>query len=105
MTRTWYSLPGDAPFAVAGIWRPTIEWGDAYSMVMVDGCEQMTDVHDRMPVLLPSEQWEAWTHGTPEAALALARTCHDELAVDRSPEPWFKRKENQAPSVLDLGSV
>jgi putative SOS response-associated peptidase YedK len=32
MTRTWYSLRGQDPFAVAGVWRPTLEWGDAYSI-------------------------------------------------------------------------
>jgi putative SOS response-associated peptidase YedK len=37
MTRTWYSLADDDLFAVAGVWRPTAEWGHAYSMVMVDG--------------------------------------------------------------------
>jgi putative SOS response-associated peptidase YedK len=92
MTRTWYSLPEQDPFAVAGIWRPTAEWGDAYSMVMVEGCPQMADVHDRMPVLLPKVEWDGWMRGTQEDALALARTCHDELTVERSPEPWFKRK-------------
>jgi putative SOS response-associated peptidase YedK len=90
MTRTWYSLHGDDPFAVAGVWRPTAEWGDAYSMVMVDGCPQMADVHDRMPVLLTPDEWDLWTQGTPEEAMALARTCHVELAIDRSTEPWFK---------------
>lgn len=49
MTLTWYALPDNAPFAVAGIGRPTVEWGAAYSMVMVDGCERMAEVHDRMP--------------------------------------------------------
>ncbi|MES2493786.1 MAG: SOS response-associated peptidase family protein [Pseudomonadota bacterium] len=29
MTRTWHSLPGNTPFAVAGVWRPTAEWADA----------------------------------------------------------------------------
>lgn len=52
MTRTWYSLPGQDVFAVAGVWRQTDEWGEAYSMVMVDGCETMADVHDRMPTIL-----------------------------------------------------
>ena len=90
MTRTWYSLPGDDPIAVAGVWRPTVEWGDAYSMVMVDGCPQMADVHDRMPVIVTRDEWELWTRGTPEEAIALARTCHAKLAVERSSEPWFK---------------
>ena len=92
MTRTWYSLHGTELFAVGGIWRPTDEWGDAYSMVMVDGCEQMSDVHDRMPVILRPEEWAQWTDGTVDDAMELVRTCIDPLAIDRSDEPWFKRR-------------
>lgn len=36
-TRTWFSLPDQDVFAVAGIWRDTDEWGPAYSMVMTEG--------------------------------------------------------------------
>jgi putative SOS response-associated peptidase YedK len=49
---------------------------------MVDGCPQMADVHDRMPVLLTPDERELWTQGTPEVGIALARACHTELAVD-----------------------
>ena len=38
-TRTWFSLPNEELFAVAGIWRDTDEWGLAYSMVMTEACE------------------------------------------------------------------
>lgn len=93
MTRTWYSLPDQDLFAVAGIWRPTAEWGDAYSMVMVDGCAQMADVHDRMPTVLAREDWEQWTQGTPEEAFALCQVCTAPLAVDRTEEPWFKARK------------
>ena len=88
MTRTWYSVPGEDPCAVAGLWRPTAEWGEAYAMVMVDGCEQMAAVHDRMPVVLARSDWARWTRGTPEEALALCQTRGAELSVDRTPEPW-----------------
>ena len=88
MTRTWYSLAGEEVFAVAGLWRPTEEWGAAYSMVMVDGCAQMAEVHDRMPVVLARESWEQWLSGTPAEAIALCQTCPDELAVDRTAERW-----------------
>ena len=88
MTRTWYSLAGADVFAVAGLWRPTEEWGAAYSMVMVDGCPQMAEVHDRMPVVLARESWEQWLAGTPAEAFALCQTCPDELAVDRTAEHW-----------------
>jgi putative SOS response-associated peptidase YedK len=92
MTRTWYSLHGEELFAVAGVWRSTAEWGDAYSMVMVNGCEQMSDVHDRMPTILHRDQWEQWTDGTPEEAISLAQVCELPLGVDRTPEPWAKAR-------------
>jgi putative SOS response-associated peptidase YedK len=88
MTRTWYALPGDAPFAVAGLWRPTDTWGDAYAMVMVNSSAQMTEVHDRMPVLLRAEDWPGWLGADHEAALALCRTWPGDLVIDRTAERW-----------------
>jgi putative SOS response-associated peptidase YedK len=98
MTRTWYSLTGEEPFAVAGVWRPTAECGDAYSMVMVDGCEQMADVHDRMPTILREDDWRQWTEGTPEDAFALCRSWTGPLAVERTSDPWASRRVMKAPS-------
>lgn len=91
MTRTWLSLPGDEPFAVAGIWRSTPEWSDAYSMVMTDCCELTAEIHERMPVLLGASDWEQWTRGTPAEALELCRPWQGEVVIDRTAEPWFKR--------------
>jgi putative SOS response-associated peptidase YedK len=88
MTRSWYSLPGGEPFAVAGLWRPTQEWGDAYTLVMVDGHPQMAEVHDRMPLILAQEHWPIWTGGAPDAALELCRTWQGDIEVDRTAERW-----------------
>ena len=88
MTRTWYSLPGEDVFTVAGLWRPTAEWGDAYAMVMVDGCAQMAEVHDRMPVVLAPEDRAAWLHGAPVEAFARCRTWQRDLAVEQTDVPW-----------------
>jgi len=92
MMRTWYSMHGQEIFAVAGVWRPTAEWGDAYSMVMVNGCEQMSDVHDRMPTVVAREDWARWMDGSPDEAIALCQTCLSPLGVDRTSEPWFKAR-------------
>lgn len=35
-TKTWFALPDEPLFAVAGLWRNTDEWGLAYSMVMTE---------------------------------------------------------------------
>jgi putative SOS response-associated peptidase YedK len=88
MTRTWYAMPAGEPFAVAGLWRPTAEWGDAYAMVMVDASEQMVDVHDRMPVILATDDWSAWIGPDPDAAFALCRKWDLELQVERTRERW-----------------
>ncbi|WP_225008042.1 SOS response-associated peptidase [Novosphingobium percolationis] len=90
MTRTWYSLEGSDLFAVGGLWCPTQEWGDAYSMVMVDGCAQMADVHDRMPVVLAEQDCRVWLEGSPEDAFSLCVPCPFPLAVDRTCEAWVK---------------
>ncbi len=100
MTRTWYAVkghaePGDTPFAVAGIWRPSSEWGDVYSMVMVGSCEAMAEVHDRMPVIVWQSDWSEWQTGTPEEAFALCKIWNGELAVDRTVESWVKPRQKQ----------
>lgn len=88
MTRTWYGLPGQDLFAVAGLWRWSEEWGEVYTIVMVDGHPQMAEVHDRMPLVLSRAAQEYWLEGSPEDALALCRTWEDELTVERTEERW-----------------
>ena len=107
MTRTLYWLPGGdggaqgSPFAVAGVWRPTAEWGDAYTMVMTDACVQMEQVHDRMPIILPRGDWAAWLGGSAEDARAVCRVWPDELVVDRTSERWAGSAGNKVLAVPD----
>ena len=88
MTRTWHALPGGEPFAVAGLWRPTAEWGDVYTLVMTASSEQMAEDHDRMPVILAREDWPRWTDSDPASALGLCRTWTGELIIDRTALRW-----------------
>lgn len=93
MTCTWHSIPESELFAIAGLWRPTPEWGDAYTMVMVDSCEQMAEIHDRMPVILKRDQWAQWTEGTPAEAFDLVQTWCDPLVIDRTGQKWGSADE------------
>jgi putative SOS response-associated peptidase YedK len=88
MTRTWYGLPDCTAIAVAGLWRATAEWGQAYSMVMANGHPQMADVHDRMPLILSHAAQKYWVEGSPDEALALCATWEDALTVDKTEERW-----------------
>lgn len=91
MTRTWLSLPDQPVFACAGIWRPSEEWGDVYSMVMTDPSPQSAEVHDRMPVILDPADWQQWTGGTPAEAFDLCQPYAGTLTIERTAEPWVKR--------------
>lgn len=90
-TRTWFALPDEPVFAVAGIWRDTAEWGPAYSMVMTEACVHVADVHDRMPVILRPQDWGDWLGGPPDAAALLCRPYPDLMVVNRTAEPWVRR--------------
>ncbi len=90
-TRTWFSLPDEEVFAVAGIWRDTAEWGPAYSMVMTEACAHVQGVHDRMPVILARDTWADWLDGAPDDARLLCQPYPADMVVRRTDEPWVKR--------------
>lgn len=90
MTRTWLSLPNAEIFAAAGIWRPSVEWGVVFSMVMTDSCGAAAECHDRMPVLLADTDWAAWTSGTPSEAANLCRPYEGAVTLARTTERWSK---------------
>ncbi|MFB0613643.1 SOS response-associated peptidase [Aurantiacibacter poecillastricola] len=87
-TRTWFSLPESDLMAVAGFWRDSAEFGEAYTMVMTEACIHVEGVHDRMPVILPPAAWSAWLGGAPEEAFALCRPYAGDMQVERTDEPW-----------------
>lgn len=91
MTRTWLSLPDTALFAVAGVWRPSDEWGECYSMVMTDSeGTEAASVHERMPVLLAPADHARWLDGSPEEALGLCQGWAGPLAITRTSDPWAR---------------
>lgn len=89
MTRTWIRVTDQPLAAWAGLWRPTDEWGDAYTGVMVDATEELLDIHDRMPVILHPEDHEAWLRAPAEEAIKLVRKYPGHLLhADHTSEPW-----------------
>ena len=87
-TRTWLSLPDADVFAVAGLWRPSDEWGDCYAMVMTECCQQTADIHDRMPVILRRDQYADWLGSDAQAAFDLCRPYDGDMLIDRTAVPW-----------------
>lgn len=60
MKEAWVSVPEQELFPVAGLWRPSDEWGKCYTMIMTDADGEAAKAHSRMPVILKQEIVEAW---------------------------------------------
>ena len=91
MTEAWMSLPGESFFAVAGIWRPSDEWGDCYTMIMTEAAGDAATVHSRMPVILAAGDQELWLEGDMPDALELCRPWAGQLVVDRTETLWARK--------------
>lgn len=98
MTRTWIGVADQPLAACAGLWRPTPEWGDCYTMVMVDAVPEMMAIHDRMPVILHPHDHEAWLRADADEAMRLvAQYPADRLVVEHTDEPWHAGRARKAP--------
>lgn len=66
LKQPWYFSPADEPFfAMAGLfeaWRPNENeaWLLSCCVITTDANALLAPVHDRMPVIVPKEQWAAW---------------------------------------------
>lgn len=100
MTKTWISVADQPIAAWAGLWRPTDEWGDAYTGVMVDATKELWDIHDRMPVILYPADHDTWLRASADEAMALVRQYPAALlAVERTTDPWANRRPASASQV------
>ncbi|MEW4466324.1 SOS response-associated peptidase family protein [Parasphingorhabdus sp. JC815] len=60
MKEAWISIPEQEFFPVAGLWRPSDEWGNCYTMIMTDAAGEAAKAHSRMPVILERDSVDTW---------------------------------------------
>ncbi|MFB6137351.1 MAG: SOS response-associated peptidase [Halobacteriaceae archaeon] len=96
-------LPGDAPFALAGLWR---RWEgesrdlDTVTVVTCEAAPPVADVHDRMPVLLSREAESTWLDGPADAAADCLEPWTDELRAEPV-STLVNDPGNDSPAVLE----
>jgi putative SOS response-associated peptidase YedK len=65
-------LDENVPFAMAGLWNRFEANGETLETVTIlttEPNEVMEPIHDRMPVVLETDEENSWLHGTPDEAL------------------------------------
>ena len=91
MTEAWMTVPDQDVFAVAGLWRPSVEWGDCYSMIMTDAAGDAATVHSRMPVILSPANHALWLGQPMPDALGLCQPWQGVLNVNRTEKLWARK--------------
>jgi len=78
------ALRSGEPMAVAGLWegwqQPDGNWLRTYTVITTDANTRQALVHDRMPVILPPEDWSAWLGETIcDDPAGLLRPCPSDI--------------------------
>ena len=80
-TRTWFSVKGEPLVAWAGFCRNTPEFGPVYAGMTMAANGLVEPYNDRMPVLLGSDEYDRWLHGSIQDVIAFQ--FRTPIAVDR----------------------
>ncbi|WP_420038997.1 SOS response-associated peptidase [Gordonia sp. MP11Mi] len=98
--------------ALWAAWRPAqaraagddSAWVSSTTIITTDAVGALTDVHHRMPLIMPVEYWDAWLDPDSPVEPALLAPPSDEL-VDRitirEVSPLVNRVANNGPDLLD----
>jgi putative SOS response-associated peptidase YedK len=97
-------------FAFAGLWeswrdksKPDSPPVETYTLVTTAANGPLSAIHDRMPVILPSGEHEAWLKAPPEEAARLLRPYADGPMRERIVSTRVNNPRNEAPDLLAPG--
>ena len=105
--RHFFHLPDDRPFAFAGLWE---HWEgtdhselDTCTIVTTEANDTVRPVHDRMPVILASGDYEPWLDPatSPDALAGLLRPRSAEQIVAVAVGTYVNNPRNEGPQCIE----
>lgn len=104
----WYHRPGGQLLLFAGLyefWKPgTEEWRATFTIITTGANQFVSEVHDRMPVILTADRAEEWLNPLQEdrALLkGLLLPAADDLLVARAVSPKLNSPRFDSPELLE----
>jgi putative SOS response-associated peptidase YedK len=99
--------PDDAPFAFAGLWErwrnPQGEKVESCTVVTTDANTLVRPLHDRMPVILPREDYDVWLDPAiheKDRLMELLRPCPDSALTLTPVGNYVNKPANEGPECL-----
>jgi putative SOS response-associated peptidase YedK len=101
-----YSTRADGkPMALAGPWdrwrgadKP--EMKETFTIVTTVPSTFAAQFHNRMPLILEPDTWDAWLSGDPETAAALMKSANERVLNSRSVNKAVGNVKNNGPELL-----
>lgn len=107
-TPHWVYRADGHPMTFAGIWAAwkdpsTDEWNRRFAIITTRAEGTISHIHDRMPVALPDDVWDAWLDrdmDDPEAALGLLRPIDPDLMMEHAVSSQVNSVRNNGPDLV-----
>jgi putative SOS response-associated peptidase YedK len=101
--------PGERPLALAGLWTGRQEpesgvWHRTFTIVTTRPNAFMASIHDRMPVIVPPDEWARWLDPRPTdvGELRALLEPRDDWALDVYPvPPLVNNVRNNGPELVE----
>lgn len=108
----WVYRADGHPMAFAGLWASrldpdTQEWERTCTILTSDAAGPIRAIHDRMPVSLSPETWDAWLDRDltdPEAVRSLIRTIDPEMIMEHPVSSRVNSVKNNGPELRQQAS-
>ena len=108
-TPHWVYRADGHPMAFAGIWASRFDpetetWERTCSILTKDAEGPITSIHDRMPVSLTPDVWDAWLDRDltdPEAARGLLHTIEPDLLMEHPVSSKVNSVKNDGPELRE----
>jgi putative SOS response-associated peptidase YedK len=108
-TPHWIYRADGHPMVFAGIWASRLDpetntWQRTCSIITKDAEGVVSDIHDRMPVPLVPEVWDAWLDrdmGDSEAALALLQPIDADTIMEHAVSRKVNSVKNNTPDLRE----
>jgi putative SOS response-associated peptidase YedK len=98
------TLPDRPLFAFAGLWESWRPRGadpvETFTILTTDPNETVSQIHDRMPLILPKEAEEAWLRGEASEAASLVKPYAGAVTM-RAVSRFVSSSRNEGPECLD----
>ena len=101
----YFTRADGKPMALAGLWdrwrsKDKSETKETFTIITTAPSKFAAQWHDRMPLILEPDTWDAWLAGDPDAAAAVMTPANEDVLVSRPVNKAVGNVKNNEPELL-----